>query len=432
VSTNPLHTLRRHRDFRRLWISAVLSDLGTWMQAVTVSVLVAASSKSSGATALVFTSLFIPQGLLSPLGGLVADRFDRRKVAMVLQWVQAVLAGGLAVAIAAGVRSALALSAIVLVQGVANALNQPAYSAMIPLMVPKEELLGALSLAGMTWNTGRAVGPALAALATTLWGPAASIAGNAVSFAVMALLLMLIRTPMHGGGSVDLGQAHREIKAGARLTMETPGPRAMVATTVMFHLCMGFFFSTIPTYAAVVDHWPRLPMVLYASMGVGALIGASVVATMVARIGRSRVLTMLPLMAAVSMTLAAHAHSAALAAVALAGFGASSPVSFISAGAVVQRDAPEAFRGRIVSIYAAVVGLGFGIFSIADGFLADKVFGLRNTLQIGAIALALVVVALNTVWRSWRRTVNGPDPLPSWRPETLPSLRHSSAVATAD
>jgi len=68
VSTNPFLTLKRHRDFRRLWTSALVSDLGTWMQAVTVSVLVARSSGSAGATALVFSSLFIPQGLVSPIG----------------------------------------------------------------------------------------------------------------------------------------------------------------------------------------------------------------------------------------------------------------------------------------------------------------------------------------------------------------------------
>ncbi|MEY4373388.1 MAG: hypothetical protein RL219_2157, partial [Actinomycetota bacterium] len=84
VSSNPLSTLRRHKDFRRLWVSALISDLGTWMQAVTVSVLVASTSKSSGATALVFSSLFIPQALISPFGGLVADRFDRRHVAIAM------------------------------------------------------------------------------------------------------------------------------------------------------------------------------------------------------------------------------------------------------------------------------------------------------------------------------------------------------------
>jgi MFS family permease len=227
VSSNPIVTLRRHKDFRRLWTSAMVSDLGTWMQAVTVTVLVATNSKSSGATALVFSSLFIPQGLMSPIGGLVADRFDRRRVAMTMQWVQAVLAGGLALTVHAGVTSAYALSAIVFLQGCASSLGNPAFQAMIPLLVPREELLGALSLSGMTWNSGRAIGPMLAAITTSVWGPAASITGNAISFVAMAFVMMTIRRPLHGGGTVRMTQAFSEIRGAIKLAGRTPGTRTM-------------------------------------------------------------------------------------------------------------------------------------------------------------------------------------------------------------
>ena len=109
-------------------------------------------------------------------------RFDRRRVAMTMQWVQAVLACVLALVVASGEKSAYTLSAIVFLQGCASSLGNPAFQAMIPLLVPREELLGALALSGMTWNSGRAVGPMLAAITTSVWGPAASITGNAISF----------------------------------------------------------------------------------------------------------------------------------------------------------------------------------------------------------------------------------------------------------
>lgn len=424
VSSNPLATLRRHRDFRRLWISALISDLGTWMQAVTVSVLVASTSKSSGATALVFSSLFIPQALISPFGGLVADRFDRRHVAIAMQWTQAVIAGVLALVIHLGVRSPFALAGIVLVQGCASAMSNPAFGAMIPLLVPREELLGALSLSGMTWNTGRAIGPALAAVTTAVWGPAASVTGNAISFVLMALVLLTIKRSLHGGGTVRLRNAHSEITKAARLAARTPGPRTMMISTSFLQLCVATTFSTVPTFAASVNDWQRLPMLLYIGMGVGALLGAFTVAPLTNRIGRSRVLTLFPSIAAVSMILAASAGSTVLAIVALFVFGMSSPVSFIAFGAVVQRDAPEAHRGRILSIYSAVVGLCFGGFSIAGGYIADGLLGLRNTYRTSGILLLALIVLVHVFWPGWRRTVNGTDPEPFWRPGTLLHRKH--------
>jgi MFS family permease len=426
VSSNPFKTLRRHREFRRLWMSAVISDLGTWMQAVTVSVLVADASKSSGATALVFSSLFIPQALISPVGGLVADRFDRRMVAMTMQWIQAVLAAVLAIVIHNGVRDTLPLTIIVLIQGVAQALSNPAYGSMIPLLVPREELLGALSLSGMTWNTGRAVGPALAALTITIWGPAASIAGNAVSYALMGLVLLTIKRPLHGGGTVRLRQFRSEIRESARKAFTSTTTRTMMLTTSVMQLFVSLLFSTVPTYARQVDDWKRLPMALFACMGVGALVGAFSITAVTARIGRSRVATLYPSMAALAILLASIARSAPMAFVALFLFGMFGPVSFISFGAVVQRDAPEHSRGRILSIYSAGVGFSFGAFSIASGYIADHGLGLRHTMLVCSIGLWASVIAVRLVWKNWSRIINGNDADPRWRPGLLPRFPPSN------
>jgi len=397
----------------------MVSDLGTWMQAVTVTVLVAESSKSSGATALVFSSLFIPQGLMSPIGGLVADRFDRRRVAMTMQWVQAVLAGVLALVVSSGVRSAYALAAIVFLQGCASSLGNPAFQAMIPLLVPREELLGALSLSGLTWNAGRSIGPMLAAITTTVWGPAASITGNAISFVLMAAVLTTIKRPLHGGGTVQMSQAFGEIGRAAKLAGQTPGTRTMIISTVFVQFCCAMTFSTIPTYAASVSDWSRFWMVLYCAMGFGALAAGFCVAAVTQWIGRSRVLTLVPAVSCLAMLLASQAHSPYAAVIATVLFGMSAPISFITMGAVVQRDAPEHSRGRVLSIYSALVGTAFGGFSILNGYIADELLGLRTTLWVCALVLAGYVLVVQFLWRSWRDQVNGPDLPPRWRPEAL-------------
>ena len=111
MNSNPLTTLRRYPEFRRLWYSAVVSDIGTWMQAVTVTVLVANTSKSAASTALVYSALFLPQAVCGPLGGLLADRFDRRHVAIWVLIVQTALAGMLALFIHNGLTAPVALAA---------------------------------------------------------------------------------------------------------------------------------------------------------------------------------------------------------------------------------------------------------------------------------------------------------------------------------
>ena len=143
---NPLRTLTRYRDLRWLFLAGIVSDVGTWMQAVTVGTLVAVTSGSAGATALVMSVMFLPQGLCSPLGGLLADRFDRRRMAMALLALQTVLAVGLAVLVRAGVESPLALAGVILVQGCANALANPALQSITPQLVAPDDLMPALSL----------------------------------------------------------------------------------------------------------------------------------------------------------------------------------------------------------------------------------------------------------------------------------------------
>jgi MFS family permease len=409
VSGNPLKTLRRHRDFRRLFFAAVVSDLGTWMQAVTVTVLVAEASHSSGATALVFSSLFFPQGLISPIGGLLADRFDRRHVAMTMQWIQGGLAGFLALLIHVGVRSPFALAGVVLLQGSAQALAAPSYVSMIPLLVPKDELLPALSLSGMTWNAGRTIGPALAAITAALWGPATSILGNACSFLVMALVVGTIKRPMHGGGHVDLRAARHEISDAAKRLWALPGPRTAVSSAAVTQLFMCTMFSTIPAYAALVTDSDQLPRLLYSAMGIGAIVGALSLAFVTPYAGRANVLTTLALGASAAILTASMATTSAIAVIALVGFGLCSPPSFILYNAVVQRDSPEQHRGRIMSIFTAVVGLTFGLFSVGMGVLADQLLGIRGALQISAVGLIVFAAVTRLALRDWSAHIDGSD-----------------------
>jgi MFS family permease len=202
VSNHPFVPLR-HREVRLLWSAAVISDIGTWVQLIVVGSLVAAHTGSAVQTGLVALATFMPQGIASPVGGLLADRYDRRKVFAWALIAQALATSGLAVVLGLGVRTPAVLTLLILVGSAAGATGAPSYGAMQPDLVPPEELMAMVSLGVYSWNSGRIVGPVLGTLLALWVGPAWTIGFNAATFVVMAFAVTLVRRPFRPHGDVD-------------------------------------------------------------------------------------------------------------------------------------------------------------------------------------------------------------------------------------
>src|SRR6478735_7686382 len=129
----------RHRTFALFWGSGAASDIGTWVQLAAIGSLIAASSGSALSTGMIAAATFAPQGVCSPIGGLLADRFERRRVFLTTLGTNAVVIG-------AGVRNPTTISLMVLFQSSAGALGQPSLQAILPDLVPPEELPAAVAL----------------------------------------------------------------------------------------------------------------------------------------------------------------------------------------------------------------------------------------------------------------------------------------------
>lgn len=382
------------------------------MQAVTVTVLVASSSKSAASTALVYSALFLPQAVCAPLGGLLADRFDRRHVAISVLVVQTVLAAVLALLIHRGLTAAVPLAIFVAIQGCANAVGQPAYAAMIPLLVPREDLFPAISLGSVSWNAGRILGPMIAAITTSIWGPAATIMGNAVSFVAMALVMFTIHRPLKGGGDVQLRDFRRELVTAAKMMWRSPALRLMLFAVAILQATFPTMFSLVPLYSKAVGGGKSFPQVLYTAIGLGALIAGLGVSALSRHFGRSRSLAGLLLVGAASMIAASQLHDEFSATIVAFIFGASSVPAFVLIGGVVQREAPEAFRGRITSIQGAVIGFVFGVMAPFSGWLADKFWGLRTQYLVSGAVLAGTVLLALVSRPALRGYIDHGDPTP--------------------
>lgn len=398
---SPLQALR-HRDFARMWSANVVSDIGTWMQLVTIGTLVAARTGSALQTGLVAVATFAPQAIAAPLGGVLADRHDRRKLFLMVLAGQTVAATMLALAVRAGFGSS-ALTGLVLLQGLVGSLSNPIAAAMLPDLVPRHVLLAASSLQSVSWNAGRIAGPILATLLVGLVGPAWSIGGNALSFAVLFIAVYrLHRAFLPAATDVNDGVVKR-LRQGAASLRRTRS--ALFAWQVS--MCTQFLVAPMIGLAPIIatrsmGGGSRAVSAILVSMGLGSMIGSLAISGLVARFGRPRTAVTLLALASALMAAYGQARSVVVGCVAVFLLGMTFIGGFVTVNSVIPRDSPPGERGRIASIFSATVGLCYGLGITWMGALGDAT-NLHVSLTIGgsvaALLLGLSVVVFNRHWR---------------------------------
>src|SRR5215469_4678088 len=202
----------RYKAFTLLWTAGLISTVGSWMQTVAVGALVISDTGQATWAVLVAAGAFLPIGVLSPVGGALADRLPRRPLLVIGNLAAALLA----VLVAAGHDSPLALVVLVTMQGSASALIGPFQQAILPDLVPKSQFLAAISLNSAQFNLGRIVGPALAGATVAAFGYPVAFVANAVSFLAVVAALAFVRLAPPAGRSSPLIAALRSGFAAAR------------------------------------------------------------------------------------------------------------------------------------------------------------------------------------------------------------------------
>ena len=386
----------RHRRFALLWAGAFVSNIGTWMEAVGVGILVTSSTGQAGWAGLVAAAGFVPTALLAPLGGALADRLPRRTLLLTTTSVQILFAGLLTLAASLGDPSPGLVTLIVLGAGCANAIGFPAFQAMLPDLVPREDVPGAVALSSAQWNLGRVIGPALAGLVIGLGGYELAFAINTLSFfAVFAVVASFRLPPPMSTREASIVQSIRE---GARFVRGDPALRFVVGCMALNSLLAAPFIALIPAVALNVFHEEKLgTAALVTAQGLGAVCMALSLATLFARFGTRRV--MLGILGTLPVALVAYALAPTLplAVVAIFVVGFLYLGSLSSFTTIAQLRAPAALRGRVVSVLMMLIGALYPIGSVVQGAIADEV-GLRATTAGAAILLAVLLL----LWRLLR------------------------------
>lgn len=397
----------RHRNFALVWFAALISNVGTWMETVAVGDLVAHRTGQAGWTAFVAAAGFLPMGLLGPIGGAMADRLDRRRLVITMTLLQMLAAAALTVLSISGHASPAAVTFVVFVAGCVAGLGFPAYSAMLPDLVPTEDLLAAVSLSQAQWNLGRVIGPALAGIAIALGSYSTAFAVNTLSFAAMLVALRALRLATRPPPTDDSSLWSR-IRVGARAARAEPGVSSAILMIAVVALTASPFIALIPAMARVrFDGDSNLTSWFVTAQGVGAVAGALLLPVFAARYGRFRMLMLSFVLLPAALVLYGLAPSAGLAAAALVGVGATYMLVFSGIGTVVQLRAPAELRARVLSFYFLALGVLYPVGATLQGPLADR-FGLGPVTIASGLAL-LVVVGLLRVLRPARlRSLDDP------------------------
>jgi MFS family permease len=396
----------------------MVSNAGSWMETVAVGSLIKASTGKDVLVAVAAVASFLPIGVLSPVGGALADRLDRKRFIIATNCFEACVAAALAFAALRGHATVPVVTGLVFLQGCSGAMRLPFQQAILPDLVPADDLLGAVALGSAQYNIGRVFGPAAAALLIARYSVGAAFVVNAASFLAVVVAISLIQVPQPVVVEGDHG-VFRRIVEGAREARNEPGCRAALLLIAVVSFTVAPFIALVAGRAgALVEGGEkavaRATGALTTAQGVGAVIGALLVPTLAARFGRRRMLLLNLLLAPVLVTAYAWAPSVPLAVAAMVSLGTAYIGVLSGLQAVVQLRAPAAYRGRILSLFFVGLGTLYPLGALWQGALGDRI-GLRWATTIGAAAL-LVFIGGYSVLRPEGLTDLDPTPEPAADP----------------
>src|SRR5215472_3112656 len=333
-----------------MWIGACTSSIGTWMQNLAQSWLVLSISNSPFLLGLDAFLGGIPIFLFSLVGGVIADRMDRRKVLLGSQYVQMSCAFLLTILIVLHVVRVWHILCMSFITGLAQAFGGPAYQALIPTLVKKEDMPNAIALQTIQFNMAVTIGPALAGQALARIGETWCFGLNAASFIAPIIALLLISSrfvPKPSNESV-----FTSLKLGIKFVRTQEAMTALIVLAFCMTALSMPLRTYIPLYVNDIFHaGPRIYGDLLSLMGVGSICGSLAIASLGNASGKGRRALLMLLCLGATISGFAISRSLAISCTVLVLFGFSLMAVFASVSSLVQLITTDEMRGRVMSVY---------------------------------------------------------------------------------
>src|SRR5436190_17057682 len=386
-----------HRNFTIVWAGLSASNIGTWMQNFTLAAYGWELTHSAGYVGLLGFAQLGPILLLSTVGGVVADAFDRRRVMVAMQMGQLVGSLVLALLAAAGHPSTVAIFFCVLAIGVFNALNAPAMIAVIPNLVPRRDLQGAISLQSMQMNASRGVGPALAGVIYPGLGPAAVFVVNAATYLFAVAGIVIADFPTRVAlAEPDPERGLRRLVSGFRIAWADRLVRRILVTMTTFSFFSLSFIYLMPTLASEnlgMNTRSLAYGLLFACFALGAALGALSIGTVLVRRSKPVIVRVGLASFGVLLSVFALAREPALAYPVVFAVGLCYFAVVTSLSTILQAHLTDDVRGRVMAIWMMAFGGTVPVGVLVAGAVAEATSITTVVFAGAAVALLLAVYA---------------------------------------
>ena len=380
-----------------MWIGACTSSIGTWMQVLAQSWLVLKLSNSAFLLGLDAFLGGLPIFLFSLVGGVIADRIDRRKVLLGSQYVQMSCAFLLTILIATHVVHVWMILCLSFVAGLAQAFGGPAYQALTPMLVEKEDLPNAIALQSIQFNVARVIGPALGGIALTQLGEKWCFGLNGLSFLAPIISLTIIQTRFLPA------KTSQSILDGMKQGISFIRKQSAMEGLMILAFCMtalGIPMMTfLPVFAKdIFKQGPTVFTLFLSSSGAGSIVGALTVAALGNVKHKGRIA--LVMLTCLGAGIAGFALSTTLWISCLMLFlsGAAMISVFALVNSLVQLITTNEMRGRVMSVYNFAFRGGMPLGNLATGWLVPM-FSAPIVLAVNGVVLMMVALYFLVVQR---------------------------------
>lgn len=415
----------RHRRYRMLWLGMVISLAGSQMQIWALFWHVRTLTDQPIAISIIGATRFLPILVFALLGGVVADRYNRRGILLVTQTSAALIALILGLLTLTNQIRLWHIYLLTGLQAILISFDTPARASLIPNLLPREDLPSAFSLQSIAMNTGAIVGPALSGLVIAAWGQAYTYLINAVSFLAVIVALVRMGTVTHDVKAIgNLNQAWADIREGVRFILK----QEVILSSMLLDFFATFFSSANTLLPYVAKDILHVGEVAYGWLASAQSIGAVVVGLAfsqarhvrrqgqlllgaVTLFGLSTVFFGLAYHLGVQPVLANLSAGYLATCLALILVGASDSVSTILRNTIRQLQTPDDLRGRMTSINQIFFQGGPQLGEVEAGAVA-QLFGVPAAIVSGGLGCILAVAIIARRWPALAR-YDGSEPVPN-------------------
>jgi MFS family permease len=384
-------------DYLTFWLGALVSNTGGWIQTVAQGWLVLLLTSSPFYLGLVGFAGMVPNLFFSLVGGLLADRLDRKRVLIAAQVLSMAAAAGIGLLTALGIIQIWHIVGLAFIGGLAMALSFPSWQSVVSDLVAEEDLINAVALNSAQFNLTRILGPTIGGFLIGWIGVVGCFFANAVSYLAVIYAVWRIQLPRRNPSQLATDGILSSLREGFSLVRSSRSLQRVLIMGAGFTLFSMPYLTFMPVFARdILNAGAEGLGMLMAAAGIGAFAGSLLVAGQQESQRAVRMVAISPLVMSAGLIAFALSTNFLISSAVLLVVGMSMTAFMSSAATLVQLWTPAPLRGRVLSIYNTVVFGLMPVGSLQAGAVAS-VIGVPTTLLVGALLSSAIVISAQTL-----------------------------------